>query len=613
MDAAVAALDHRGPDGHGKRYFADDDVFVGHTRLAVIDLTPAGAQPMSNADESVWISFNGEIYNFQDLRRELEDSGRTFRSSSDTEVILQLYEERGDDFVRHLNGIFGLAIYDRKRRRVLLARDHMGVKPLYYSDRGGKLGFASEIKALLAADIVDREVDWQAIYDYFTFLYVPCPRTAFAGVRQLPPAHTLTYDLDTQRVSVQRYWDVREAAAELDEPGSYRDAMRELLEDAVRRQLVSDVPVGVFLSGGIDSATLTALSARAHREKLKTFTVVFEGTGIAPYDERAGAERISKHVGTDHTEVMVRVDDPDEVFSIGECFDQPFGNPTFYLSYLVSRATKKYVTVALSGAGGDELFAGYPRYKALGTSGLLSRFPSAVNDPLRRLAALVPEDPDQPLIRRSKLLLRGVGQPLAEQYLRWTYYSSDADKAGLLGPLLRSHPSLHPSRRIFDGLLEQAPPGELLSRIQYVDYATFLLDNILEYTDKTSMAVGLESRVPMLDHRLVALSLRIPSEEKIRGGRTKAILRDAYPELLPREILEAPKQGFCPPLPQWMRDHFDRYFDTDLTESALMKQGVIDHGYVQRLRGEHQARKRDNSMELFGVLMFDRWFNKHIA
>ena len=608
---AVDTLRHRGPDDTGL-YISDGNVALGHTRLSILDPSPAGHQPMSVDNEDVVIAYNGEVYNFQVLRAELEAQGVRFRSRSDTEVILRLYRAEGFGAIPRLNGIFALAIFDRRKRRLLLARDHLGVKPLYYAERNGTLVFASEIKAILSLDVVERRVDWQAIYDYFSFLFVPCPRTAFEGIAQLPPGHQLSFDLDSGQISITPYWrphastDIGSSAAE------QREQLRTLLDEVVRMQLVSDVPLGVFLSGGVDSGVLTALASRHASERLKTFTVVFEGEGIKPYDERAAAARVSRHLGTEHSEVAVRVTQPEEMLDQARFFDQPFANPTFYLNHLISESTRRHVKVALSGAGGDELFGGYPRYRALPFAPALAHLPRGLGTALRRLLAYLPEDPDQPVRRRLKLMMRGVGHPLGEQYLRWTYFFSDDDKRRLLRPLAgRLSEPLH-SVRLIDEILEAHRDMPVVNRIEQVDLATFLLDNILEYTDKTSMAASLEARVPYLDHRLVEFSLALPARQKIRGNAAKRILRDSFGDLLPAEVFNRPKQGFCPPISEWITTHFSYYFDL-LTPSYLREQGVLDHSEVQRLRAEHLARRRDNSMELFAIVMFDVWYRKYIA
>lgn len=616
LDTAVDTLRHRGPDDRDTVMF-NDSVFLGHTRLSIIDLSTAGKQPMRNRDGTIWITYNGEIYNFLELRSKLEDKHR-FQSRTDTEVALHLYENKGKRCVDDLNGMFAFAIYDRTKQRIFLARDRLGIKPLYYAFYNGTFVFSSEIKAILATGLFPREVDWQAIYDYFSFLYIPCPRTAFKGINQLPPGHYLVFDLKTKELKVEGYWNPWNYSQLIEQKPKYEDLkaeLRTLLEDSVKRQLISDVPVGLFLSGGIDSTILTGLAAGYSSGRLKTFTVIFEGEGIKAHDDRKFAERVSQFFDTDHTEITVDVSSPEDVFNLISCFDQPFANPTFYLSHIISKITRGYVKVALSGAGGDELFGGYPRYKALRYAKILSMLPQALNKPISNLAQLMLENFDNPLPRRMKLLLRGVGQNLSEQYFRWTYYFSDEEKEQLLHPMfLRSGPT-RPSTDIIRDYLNELSETEtkLFNRIQYVDLKTFLANNILEYTDKTSMAVSLEVRVPILDHRVVELSFAIPHQYKIKGTETKKILKEAFEDLIPQENLLAPKRGFCPPIAVWVNKFFDSYFDKFLTQSYVQKQGVFDWNSIQYLRQQHKKRKRDNSMELFGIIMFDVWYKKYFS
>ncbi len=621
---SIRTLDHRGPDDQGSVSLAGP-VYFGHTRLRIIDLSPAGHQPMRNEDDTVWIIYNGEVYNFTELGETLRRAGHRFRSRSDTEVILHGYEEWGiDGLLERLNGMFAFAIYDARHTphapRLHLARDRLGIKPLYYTLRDGMCAFASEIKALLALDLCPREVNWQAIYDYFSFLYVPCPQTAFRGILQIPPGHYLTYRVDGPpegRATLGRYWTPLPGGPDGPHEGaSFAELQRELrqiLEDSVARQLISDVPLGVFLSGGIDSTILTGLAARATSDRLRTFTVLFEGEGIAPYDETGYARRVSRYYNTDHTELVVDLSSPQRLLELVSCFDQPFANPTFYLSYLISQKTREQVTVALSGAGGDELFGGYPRYRVLPYSRLLGAVPQGVGRRVSDLLRFVPENYDTQALRRMKLLARGIGREFPEQYLRWTYYFGDEEKQTLLAPLLArvGHPA--PSVRILERYLEEAGGvHDLPTRVQYLDLNTFLADNILEYTDKSSMAVSLEVRVPFLDHRLVELSARTSWEHKIRNGTSKYILRETFRDLIPPENLKAPKRGFCPPLPVWMERSLDRYFDEWMTRDEVRRQGIFEWGEVQRLREDHRRRRRDNSMELFGIIMFDVWYRTYI-
>ncbi len=636
----VASLHHRGPDDSGIQPFrhpaSASPIFLGHTRLSIIDLSPAGHQPMPNEDGTIWIIFNGEIYNFQDLRRDLEPRHR-WRSKADTEVILHLYEELGPDVARHLNGMFAFAIYDSRIPALFLARDHLGIKPLYYLHQQGRFAFASEIKALLATGLCDREINWQAVWDYFTYLYVPHPRTIFRDIQQLPPGCWLWFDIEKGTARIESYWDPiedfsralggqRGRAADAPSADRWSERLQAILADAVERQMISDVPLGAFLSGGIDSSILVGLMAQHSQKPVKTFTVLFSGRDTDFYNEQDTAEAVVRRWNTEHHEITVDISAPEEMLDLVRCFDQPFGNPTLYLSYLISKATREHVTVALSGAGGDELFAGYPRYRAVRYGRLVRHIPL-----LPRVASLalrlVPDDFSQPTLRRAKLFFEGLDTDFARQYARWVYYYDEDTKRALLRP--EPFGDIQPSSRIIRAYLDRAhnPPTvvasasssnlpalapDFMNQVQYVDLKTFLLDNILEYTDRTSMAVSLEVRVPFLDYRLVELSQAMPYRYKLRHGTSKAILRETFRHLIPPQNLHTPKKGFCPPLAFWMRDTLDRYFDEHLTLNYVRRQGIFHWEAIQRLRAEHRAGGRDNSMELFGILVFDVWYRRYI-
>lgn len=631
----VKALAHRGPDDQGvatiprrpDRTDGGPGAVLGNTRLAVLDLSPAGRMPMASPDGRVWITYNGELYNYEALRAQLARAGHAFASTGDTEVVLHAYLEWGDACLPRLNGMFAFGIVDcressseggRPGLRCVLVRDPLGVKPCYYVDRGGFLAFASEIKGLAALGVIPGALDWAALWDYFSYLYVPGPRTAYAGVREVPPAHYLAWDSRSPGLVLRRYWTPLPSGptgeGRLDEADAAVE-LRELVTAAVHSQLISDVPLGVFLSGGIDSTILTALAAQATPGRLRTFTVWFQGEGIAAIDDRAHARRVSERYDTDHTELMVDLPDPDRMLElISAAFDQPFADPTFYLSYLVSAVARQHVTVALSGAGGDELFGGYPRYRALPYAGLLGRVPAG----LGRLVSsaverLLPEDYDDPLRRRLKLLLRGIGQPLPEQYLCWTYFLTEEEKHRLLAPSAPRFSSAEPSVRHLARRLEEAASlTDRGTRIQYVDLETFLVDNVLEYTDRSSMAVSLEVRVPFLDRAVVAWSFRRPFREKLSGGQAKRILRRAFHDLIPEENLRAPKRGFCPPMAVWMASPLDRYFDERMDRTYVARQGIFDWNEIQNLRALHRSRRRDTSMELFGIIVFDAWWRRHV-
>ncbi|MBI3317980.1 MAG: asparagine synthase (glutamine-hydrolyzing) [Candidatus Omnitrophica bacterium] len=614
--SCLRSIQHRGPDDEGVYLAPDRRLALGHRRLSVIDLSSAGRQPMTNEEGTLWITYNGEIYNHPELRRELLAKGHRFKSKTDTEVILHLYEEEGEAVVQRLVGMFAFAIYDQPRERLFLARDRLGIKPLYYADFQGSFLFASEIKGILAAEAVPVEVDWQAIRDYFTFLFVPHPQTAFQFIRELPPATTLLYDLTRREFALERYWipwsrEVGLSAGGLGHEG-LKGRLRELLTDSVKGELVSDVPLGVFFSGGIDSTLLAALAARQSHGRVKTFTVGFRGLETDPRDDLAYARLASRALGTDHHELIVDLPDLEGFLGMVRHFDQPFANPTFYIQHLIARETRDFVTVALSGVGGDELFGGYPKYRLFPWARLLRCLPAGPAHWAHRWLGRVKEESWAPVLRRVKRVLRGVGQDLPDQYLRWSYYFTETEKQQLLQGPLSSRP-LRPASRHLAEAFKSLPEGlGVEGLVFYAELQTFLAGNLLEYTDKTTMAVALETRVPFLDHRLVELSARIPFHDKIQWGQSKAILKETFRDLIPPPIAQAPKRGFSPPIGRWMETVLDRYFDRVLTRPTVERDGLFQWEAIQRLRAEHRMRRRDASMDLLGIIMFDVWFRQYI-
>jgi asparagine synthase (glutamine-hydrolysing) len=611
------SLAHRGPDSAGDVFFTDEKTGLGHRRLRIIDLSPEADQPMTQEDGTIWIVFNGEIYNFSELRQGLEKRGHHFKSRSDTEVILHLYEEEGPACIARLNGIFAIAIYDKPQRKLVLARDHLGVKPLYYHHAGSRFIFGSEIKALLASGIYSREINRQALSDYFTYLYVPCPDTMFQGIFQIPPAHVLELDLRTNERRLWQYWraDGEDASgAENDTYQAYEDTkaeLRELLTDSVRRQMISDVPLGVFLSGGIDSPILTGLMAQFSPSKVKTFTIVFHGKDVEPYNEQQAARAVAEKFATEHYEIPVDISNPGEMLELVHYFDQPFGNPTFYLMYLISKHTRREATVAICGAGGDELFGGYPRYRAVAATRWLRWLPGPALAGIRGMAHVVPQD--QRATRRHRVVqfLRGLDRDEARQFVNWIYFLNESEKSSLMTAACAN--KFLAAERVIRSCLKESRLSDIGNRVLHVDVQTFLVDNILEYTDKMSMASALEVRVPYLDPRFVERSLRTPFRYKLRGGVGKALLRDAFADLLPESNSRLPKKGFNAPLALWMRKRLDTYFDQYMSRPAVEKQEILNWDYLQRLRADHRDGRRDNSYPLFGVLMFDVWYRKYFA
>jgi len=616
LNAMTDAQAHRGPDDRGVRMFPEERVGLGHRRLSILDLSPAGHEPMSNTDETLWITFNGEIYNFIELRSELEKEGCVFKSQTDTEVILRLYERDGTDCIKRLNGIFALAILDRKRKKVVLARDHFGVKPLYYYRSQDKFVFASEIKGILASGIYSPEINWQAFYDYFTYLYVPCPQTIFAGIYQLPPAHFLEFDLDTNQTQLSRYWSLPPRTATNGHASSYDESkskLRALLTESVGQQMISDVPLGVFLSGGVDSPILTGLMAEHSSQPVKTFTVTFSGKDVQLYNEAEPARAVAQRFCTEHHEIDVDISEPLDMLDLIESFDQPFGNPTFYLMQLISKAARPDVTVALCGAGGDELFAGYPRHRAVGLADSLNWVPSFVFAGAGKALGLLSDNYRKPQLRRARQFVSGRDQDFARQYVNWTYFMTGDEKAKLFaGTVLaakRNGERYLPSERIVRQYLEN---GSLDGNSALdVDLQTFLPDNVLEYTDKMSMSVGLEVRVPYLDYRVVEHAHSLPFDYKLKAGNSKRILKETFADLLPPENL-GPKKGFNFPLATWMRDRFDSYFEQQMTRERVQRSGLFNWEYIQALRQQHRTGKKDNSYPLFALVMFDAWQKKYM-
>jgi asparagine synthase (glutamine-hydrolysing) len=612
IERMTLSLTHRGPDDGGVELFPDHQLSLGHRRLSIIDLSPSGRQPMSNEDGSVWISFNGELYNYRELKAGLDSQRHSFASQTDCEVLLHLYEERGAECFKLLNGMFAFALYDGRRERLFLVRDHLGVKPLYYIEVNGKLLFGSEIKAILASGSYSPEIDWQSAHDFFSFLYVPAPNTIFRGVRALPPAHWLEYDLRAQRVvKIDRYWKIADwgLANPKNDEREITAELRRLMSDAVEKQLMADVPLGAFLSGGIDSNVIVGLMAE-RSQQVKTFTVLFDEPEMTYYDERAEARRVADRFDTEHHELTIDLSRPEEMLDLVEHFDQPFGNTTFFLTYLLSRYTREFVTVALSGAGGDELFGGYPRYRAVQAMKYLRFVPRVAAKAALAALSFQKDDFNDRRLHRVRALLAGLDSDPARQYLKWVYYLDEERKGRLLS---KTTNVIHASHRVLQDHLNKIPSGwDDGNRFSFLDVQTFLPDNLLEYSDKMSMAWALELRVPFLDPRVVELAFQIPFSMKLNRAGSKTILRKTFADLIPPENLRAPKKGFNVPLGGWMRTKLDRFFDDLLPREYVQREGIFEFDYIQQLREEHRQGLRDNAYELFAILIFDAWYRKYI-
>ena len=599
--AMAGAIVHRGPDADG--FHADGRVRLGHRRLRIIDLE-GGIQPMSTEDGRVWITFNGEIFNFQELRSDLEAKGHRFRTKSDTEVILHLWLEHGEACVTRLRGQFAFAIWDASRELMFVARDRLGIKPLYYAVDGERLLFASEAKSILAALDEVPPIDETAVVDYFTYLYVPAPKTIYRGISKLEPGHSMRITPEGHEIS--RYWDLEFAdPGSTDEASAARDVL-ESLREAVRVRLVSDVPLGAFLSGGIDSSAVAALMAEEVRDPIRTFSVGFRE---AAFDELPYARSMAERIGSRHFEKVVPAD-PATVFDrIGRFYDEPFADSSAIPTYTVSGITREEVTVALSGDGGDENFAGYRRYRFDRLENQVRRWiPRFVRrTAVAGLARVYPKADWLPQPLRAKTLLGNLAQDPDRGY----FLTQSALPRSILDTMLAR--DLVTRLRDYDPFDTMRPhferaPSDPLSRIQYVDFKTYLPDDILTKVDRASMAHSLEVRVPILDHRFVERFAALPAHQKVRGGRGKHALREALRARIPASVLDGTKRGFDTPLKSWMRGPL-RGAVAEAIEA--LPRDWFHKPALTRVLAEHEAGKRDHGRLLWSLLVLEHWRRRH--
>ncbi len=601
--AMAERLAHRGPDDDG--LYLDGNAGLAMRRLAVIDLV-GGRQPIHNEDRSVWTVCNGEIYNYRELRRDLEVRGHRFYTQSDTEVLVHLYEEYGADLPRHLNGMFALAVWDGRRRRLLLARDRLGIKPLYYAALPDRLLFASEIKAI-RADGPSLSLDLQALNEYLSLLYIPAPASIYREVRKLEPGHTLLWQGGA--VMSEPYWRLEavEPLAPLPPLPALQEEFRALLADAVRRQLVADVPLGIYLSGGLDSGAVVALARRAHNGPLRTFSIGFDDPS---YDETAQARLTAQRFETEHVETIVRPDAAGVAHNLAAQFDEPFADSSAIPAYYLAEMTRRHVTVALAGDGGDELFAGYLTYQADKLAHLYQRLPGVLS------RGLVPAVVRRLPVSEGKVSFdfkarRFVGNALLEpgrRHFAWKAFFDAALKRRLLRPeLLAAVEDELDGYRAYRRCHEAAGHLDEISRFQYADTRVYLPDDNLLKVDQMSMAHSLEVRVPLLDHRLVELAFRLPGPVKMPGLRLKHFMRQALQGVLPPETLRRPKRGFNVPMARWLKSDLRPLVDEYLSPGAVRRQGYLQPECVRGLVEAHLAGRADHTHHLWGLLMFALW------
>lgn len=599
------SMAHRGPDDEG--VYSAPGVCLGHRRLSIIDLSSAGHQPLANEDKTVWVILNGEIYNYKDLRIKLKEKGHVFKSHSDTEVIVHLYEEEGKDCVKSMVGMFAFAIWDAKKDLLLLARDRIGKKPLLYSYVNGNFCFASEFLAFLKSNLIEKEISLEALDYYLTFGYVPAPLTIYKDVFKLLPAHILI--LKDGKIQNERYWQLDyEKKINISEDEA-QEGILKLLLDAIKVRLYSDVPLGVFLSGGIDSSMVVGLISQIYNQRIKTFSIGFDE---ADYNELKYARNIAKYFDTEHHEFTVRPKALDVLPALVEHYGEPYADPSCIPTYYVSKISKQYVTVVLNGDGGDELFAGYERYQAMVYSQALDRFPEWLNKGIAFLfIKTIPDSTDgRKLVRKLRRFFEAKSLPLYKRYSKWIGIFDDESKRQIYSKDFITSACNFTTDRFFKHCLSNSNTLGLVDRLLKLDTLTYLPDDLLVKVDIASMASALETRSPFLDHRLMEFVVSLPSHFKLRGFKKKYILKKIATKFIPRENIYRTKQGFGVPIGQWFRGELKDYLCDNLLSNKFLKRGYFKPEAVKNMVDLHLRRRTDYSFQLWTLLMFELWYCK---
>lgn len=604
---------HRGPDDEGHYssefrlrppYEAMPGVALGFRRLSIIDLD-TGQQPMSNEDGTVWVVFNGEIYNYPTIRHRLEGAGHTFRTQSDTETIVHLFEDEGLDFVRHLNGMFAVAVWDSRERRLVLARDRIGQKPLVYCHDQDRLLFASELKSLLQVDGISRDIDAGAIDEYLTYQYVPHPKTIFQSIRKLPPGHLAVFQHG--EVQIQPYWEPDlnfESASKMD---AAAEKLSELITSSVELRMRSDVPLGAFLSGGVDSSLIVALMQQLSDQPIKTFTIGFP---VAEYDETQYARQVSDHLGTEHEELQVTPSGVDILPKLVWNYDEPFADSSAIPTWYLSEMTRRQVTVSLSGDGGDELFAGYPRYRAVWLASYLDQL-----GPIRSVLGAsvwqrLPGSRQKSFLRRFKRFSEFLGKTPQRRYLEWIAIFNESRRALLYrDDFVERLPNTDPFS-FLNRAWARAGRRDVVSGASLADLTTYLTCDLMTKVDIASMAHSLEVRQPFLDYRIVEFAASLPIALKFRRGTGKRVLRRAFGHLLPADIWNRKKMGFGVPLDHWFRDELRELTHDTLLDEAARTRTYFRHEVIEELVTQHETQQFDHAYRLWALLVLELWLRE---
>jgi len=609
LEAMGKTLIHRGPDDFG--HFVSAYGALGHRRLSIIDLSEHGRQPMSNEDGSVWIVFNGEIYNFQDHVEGLKRRGHTFKSHTDTEVILHLYEEEGIACLDKLNGMFAFTLWDRKRHLIYAARDRAGIKPFHYALAGGQFIFASEIKALLKHPAVSREIDLQAVNEYLSFEYVPAPRSIFTDIKKLLPGHFIR--IQDGQMEIKRYWAAPYSASlKRKSEAEYAEEFHAILRRSVKRHLMADVPLGVFLSGGVDSSSVSALMRELLPGKISSFNIAFKESS---FDESVYSKQVAEYLGTEHhTQVLDEKKALDLIPEIMNYLDEPFGDASFIPTLLLSKFTREHVKVSLSGDGPDELFAGYPTYSAHQAARLYHPLPQWVKKGAAQLIGQLPvSDNNLSFDYRLKKMISGLSEPSpARRNYNWLGSFGASDKQGLLSSQVTAELRGSSGYEAAEDYYSSCASKDLLEKMLYCDQRFYLQDDLLVKVDRASMAASLEARVPFLDREVLEFASRLPSSLKLRGLTTKYILKRTMRARLPQSILHRKKKGFGIPVAKWFKSQLKPLLLEIFQEDKIRRGRLFNPDKVQRLLQDHFENRKDNRKQIYTLLNFQLWYEKYI-